>query len=174
MTARSSESEVDTLVTQYAPDIQVLSAAARGTLAAAFPGAEETADEKARLIGYAYGSGYEGTVATLILSKAGVKIGIPYGAGLVDPAKLLAGAGNVHRHVAIATPDQLRAPALKALLRAAYGAWQVRTDAVQRTWLPSKRRVRAPGGGGMVFLRSPGPSLVPVPRRLSRECCLTR
>jgi hypothetical protein len=45
---------------------------------AAFPGATETPDLQARLLGYSYGPGYKRTVATLILSKTGVKIGIPY------------------------------------------------------------------------------------------------
>jgi hypothetical protein len=58
-------------------------------LQGAFPGITETSDAQARLLGYSYGPGYKGTVATLILSKAGVKIGIPYGSSLPDPAHLL-------------------------------------------------------------------------------------
>ncbi len=58
-------------------------------------------------LGYNYCRGYKGTVATLILSKTGVKIGVPYGASLPDAMHLLAGAGKVHRHVAITEAAQL-------------------------------------------------------------------
>lgn len=94
---------------------------------AAFPNAEESADLKARVIGYVYGPGYKGTVATLILSKTGVKIGIPYGATLPDPEGLLTGVGKVHRHIAITKATQLRTPATKAVLKAALNAWRTRT-----------------------------------------------
>jgi hypothetical protein len=112
---------------QYEPEIQNLIHAARGTLRVAFRGATETADPQAHLLGYSYGPGYKGTVATLILSKTGVKIGIPYGSFLPDPAHLLAGEGKVHRHVAIKNPTELRAPELKALLHNALIAWETRT-----------------------------------------------
>ena len=114
-------------VGQYKPEIQKLIHAARGTLRVAFRGATETADPQAHLLGYSYGSGYKGTVATLILSKTGVKIGIPYGSSLPDPAHLLAGEGKVHRHVAIKNPAELRAPELKELLQNALRAWETRT-----------------------------------------------
>src|SRR4051812_39303914 len=98
----TSSAEIEILIKQYDPEIQKLTNAARKTLRAAFPRATETADLKAHLVGYSYGPGYKGTVATLILSKKGVKIGIPYGATLPDPKHLLAGEGKVHRHVAFA------------------------------------------------------------------------
>jgi hypothetical protein len=116
-----------TLIKQYDSEIQELINAARSTLRAAFPDAEETTDAKARILGYCYGPGYKGTVATLILSKTGVKIGIPYGASLRDPAHLLAGKGRIHRHVAVTQPAELNAPALKALLTEVLSAWQIRT-----------------------------------------------
>jgi hypothetical protein len=128
MTPRNTSSaQVDMLIKQYDPEIQELINAARSTVRVAFPRAAETADLQARVLGYGYGPGYKGTVATLILSKTGVKIGIPYGASLRDPAHLLAGEGKVHRHVAVTEPAQLKSPALKALLRVALSAWRVRT-----------------------------------------------
>ena len=94
---------------------------------AAFLQADETADAKARLIAYGYCSGYKGVVATLILSKAGVKIGIPYGVTLPDPTGLLEGAGKIHRHVVIASRADLARRALSTLLRATLAAWQERS-----------------------------------------------
>jgi len=113
-------------VAQYGPQTQALIAAARAALLAAFPNAEETVDLQARVLGYGYGPGYKGIIATLILSKTGVKIGIPYGAALPDPEGLLTGAGRVHRHIAITSATQLRAPATKATLKAALCAWRTR------------------------------------------------
>jgi hypothetical protein len=127
MKPRGTESlELD--VGQYEPEIQKLIHAARDTLRVAFRGAIETADPQAHLLGYSYGSGYKGTVATLILSKTGVKIGIPYGSSLPDPAHLMAGEGKVHRHVAIKNAAELRAAELKELLQNALRAWEKRTD----------------------------------------------
>ena len=120
-------SEADRLVTAYPAQTQALISVARAALMASFPGATETVDIKARVLGYGYGPGYKDTVATLILSKSGVKIGVPYGAQLADPAGLLTGQGKVHRHVPIETEAQLKNRALVALLRAAYDAWKLRS-----------------------------------------------
>jgi hypothetical protein len=82
---RAASTEADMLIGQYDPEMQRVIHAARRTMHAAFPGATQTPDLRAHLLGYSYGPGYKGTVATLILSKTGVKIGIPYGASLQDP-----------------------------------------------------------------------------------------
>lgn len=116
----------DLLIGQYEPGIQRLIQSARRTLRSAFRGATETPDPQAHLLGYSYGPGYKGTVATLILSKTGVKIGVPYGASLPDPAHLLAGEGKVHRYVAIKDSAELKAPELRALLEEALRAWETR------------------------------------------------
>ena len=121
-----SSAQIDLLIEQYGPEIQKLINAARRTLGAAFPGATETPDPTARIISYSYGPGYKRMVGTLILSKTGVRIGIPYGTQLPDPSKLLAGKGKVHRHVAITQAEQLKAPALKELLRESLRALQAR------------------------------------------------
>jgi len=119
--------EADQLVATYPAPTQALITAARAALLATFPKATESADAKARLLGYGYGPGYKGTVATLILSKTGVKIGVPYGAQLADPTGLLTGEGKVHRHIPIETAAQLSSPALKTLLKAAFSAWKARS-----------------------------------------------
>ena len=123
----SAGTELDRLVATYPASTQALINAARRTLLKAFPKAAESVDTKARLLAYSYGPGYKGTVATLILSKTGVKIGIPYGAELADPARLLTGEGKVHRHVPIEAAAQLKGSALEGLLREALGAWRARS-----------------------------------------------
>lgn len=116
------------LLEQYDPKIQSLGMAARNAVITAFPGAAESVDEKARMLAYSYGPGYKGMVATLIFSKGGVKIGIPFGATLPDPARLLAGEGKVHRHIALKDPAELKAAAVKALLKNSLQAWKARSS----------------------------------------------
>ncbi|MDP9162057.1 MAG: hypothetical protein M3O09_17760 [Acidobacteriota bacterium] len=94
----------------------------------AFPGVLETADAKGKLIAYSYGRGYKGVVATLILSKTELKIGIPFGATLTDPTGLLKGGGKVHRHVTIASLLDLAHADLSELLKANLNAWRRRSD----------------------------------------------
>jgi hypothetical protein len=99
---------------------------ARDLLLRTLPSIEETADARARIIGYGYGPGYQGMVATLILGKKGVKIGLLHGATLPDPEGLLAGAGRVHRHIPITTTSELKLPAVRELIRQALEAWRGR------------------------------------------------
>lgn len=131
MRLNDSSAQIDLLIDQYGPEIRKLIGFARRALQSAFPGCVETADSKARLIGYSYGPGYKGTVSTLSLSKTGVKIGIPFGASLKDPAHLLKGEGKVHRHVAVVEPADLQTPALKSLLRETLSAWKLRARAAE-------------------------------------------
>jgi hypothetical protein len=107
--------------------VQELALSARQLVLTALPDAVELPDPKAHLVGYGYGTGYKDVVATLILSKTGVKIGLAHGASLPDPAALLRGAGKVHRHIDVRTQEQLRRAEVKQLLDAALSAWRRRT-----------------------------------------------
>jgi len=126
---QSHESAIRKLMSRY-PDIHTLIFASRSALKAAFPGIQEEADLKAGLISYNYGPGYKGVVATLILSKSGVKIGIPYGAALKDPCGLLQGKGKVHRHIVITSPARLKQADVRSLLLACLEAWERRSQGV--------------------------------------------
>jgi hypothetical protein len=106
--------------------VQELALAARQLLLAALPDAIEIPDAKAKLVGYGYGTGYKDIVATLLLSKTGVKIGLAQGASLPDPTSLLQGAGKVHRYVEVRTQEQLRQAEVQQLLQAALSAWRRR------------------------------------------------
>jgi hypothetical protein len=94
------------LLAVFPAPVQTLARSARDFVLAALPDAVEI-PAKAKVIGYGYGPGYKHMVATLILSKGGVKIGLVQGASLPDPAALLKGAGKVHRYIDISTRDQL-------------------------------------------------------------------
>jgi len=122
----TSEKAIETFLASYPAEVGELAHAARRLLREAFPDAEETLDESAKVIGYGYGPGYKGVVGTLILSRTGVKVGIVRGSELPDPKHLMQGSGKVHRHVVLQTLADLKRPGLKALLEAALTAWQER------------------------------------------------
>jgi hypothetical protein len=103
--------------------------AARDFLAEALPGATETLDGSAKLLGYSYGPGYKGLVCTLLLSQTSVKLGISRGSELPDPKQLMQGSGKVHRHVQLRRTADLKRPGLKPLLKAALTAWKKRNEA---------------------------------------------
>jgi len=126
MPAPTMSPDLQQLMGNYSDGVRELMTGARQLLFSELPGVKEFPDVKTRVIGYGTGASYKETIATLILSKGGVKIGIVGGAGLPDPAHLLEGSGKVHRHVAIQKPADLKRPALRSLVRTAYEAWNNR------------------------------------------------
>ncbi len=117
---------VHDLAISFPAEIQDLVLQARAVILECVPGAEETVDQPGRVIGYGFGSGYSGVVCVIIPSRTGVKLGIPYSVDLPDPKRLLAGAGKMHRHVAIRAAADLDRAGIKPLLRAAHAAWKRR------------------------------------------------
>jgi hypothetical protein len=115
-----------TLLARYDAPVREAAEALRALLREALPGVEETADESAGVIGYGYGPGYKGLIATIILSKKGAKLGLTGGASLPDPEGLLAGGGKVHRYVKVPTPEAARRPGVRALVEAAKAAFEAR------------------------------------------------
>jgi hypothetical protein len=124
----SNATEVETLLAPYPREVRDVALAAREFLADTLPGAAETVDGSAKLLGYSYGPGYKGLVCTLLLSQTGVKLGIARGSELPDPKQLMKGSGKVHRHVQLRTRADLKQPGLKPLLKAALAAWKNRTE----------------------------------------------
>jgi len=91
------------------------------------PRVQEIPDKGARVIGYGYGTGYRDMVATIILSRGGVKLGLVRGAELADPHRLLEGKGKVHRYIAFTNLEQVNRPGVKALLEKTHAAWKERS-----------------------------------------------
>jgi hypothetical protein len=112
-------SELDQLLSRYDPDVRRTARAARRLVRRLLPDAVEQIDHPGGRVGYALSARMADVVFVILLSKAGVKLGIADGATLADPAGLLTGAGKRHRHIPIASPEALEAPALLALLRRA-------------------------------------------------------
>src|SRR4051812_27271918 len=77
--------EAEAIFARYPTTVGEIARAARALLLARLPGAEEQPDAAANVVGYGYGAGYKGLIATIILSKGGVKLGLTKGAGLPDP-----------------------------------------------------------------------------------------
>ncbi len=71
-----SPKDVETFLAAYPPEVRDVALAARNLLRQAVPGASETLNAPAKIISYSYAPGYKGLVCTLMLSRAGVKVGI--------------------------------------------------------------------------------------------------
>ena len=133
--ATDTEEAVGGLLRAYPPEVQAVALRVRELILRTLPRAEETVDSSSKLLGYGYGSGYRGVVCTLILSKAGVKLGVFRGAELPDPERLLAGSGKVHRHIPFKLVEDVERRGVTQLLAEALAAWQLRSGegAVGRT-----------------------------------------
>jgi len=118
---------LDDLLARCPASVQALAKSARTFLLKALPGAEESIDESAPVIGYGYGPGYKGLICTLLVSKSGVKLGLAHGAKLPDPERLLEGAGKVHKFVHIRTAADLRKASLTQLVKAASASARARS-----------------------------------------------
>src|SRR5262245_4208541 len=122
----ATPNDVEAFLKLYPAEVGELARAARKLIKKIVPKAEEKLDTSAKVIGFGYGPGYKGVVCTLILSKTGVKLGIPYGASMPDPEGLLRGAGKVHRHVVLENAADLKEPGVKALIEAVVEGWKAR------------------------------------------------
>jgi hypothetical protein len=115
------------LLARYPPAVRALANGARKLIKRALPRAQESVDAAAGMLSYGYGPGYKGMVCTLILSKAGAKIGLVRGSELDDPRGLLEGTGKVHRYIAVTSAADLDKPGVTDLIAATYDAWKTRT-----------------------------------------------
>lgn len=115
---------VEDLLAAYSPEVRALSLQTRAFLLKIIPKAVEEVGTRPAIIGYGFSSKYADLICTIMPAKARVTLGIAHGTELPDPENLMEGAGKVHRHVKIRTNEDLRNPALKALLHAAVSRWK--------------------------------------------------
>lgn len=130
---RAKSRGFEQLLTLYPPKVQDLARQTRELILELVPKAEQAVDAKRPFISYGFGPGYKGIVCVISLSKAGVKLVLAHAAALPDPTGLLEGAGNVHRHIAVKTPDDLRQPGVRPLVAATYQAWRDRRSRLSPT-----------------------------------------
>ena len=119
--------EWDALLAAYPAAVRDLAVRARDLVFSRVPEAVESVDTKAKVIGYGFGPGYDDMICTIILSKAGVKLGLVGGAKLPDPEGLLEGTGKVHRYVVLENAADVSRPGVKALLDSGIAAWKRKT-----------------------------------------------
>ena len=112
----------DKILAQFPEGVAAMGSSLRQFLLGHLKGITEQPDPKANVIGYSYGAGYKDLICTIILSKKGIKLGFYKGAELRDLKKLLTGSGKVHRYVEINSEEDIRNPALLALLEHAVQA----------------------------------------------------
>ena len=116
------------LAKTYPPAVQDLAREARAFVLDLMGGdALESIDASGPYVFYSYAAGYKGLVCSLILSKAGVKLGLAHGASLDDPHKLLEGAGKVHKHIPLKSSADLKRAPVKALVKAAITRWHAKS-----------------------------------------------
>lgn len=115
------------IIAAYPPAVQNLAQALDQLLLKLVPAIYRTGAPGDGTVGYQRGPGYKGTLFTMILSKQGVKLGIPYGASLVDPHDILRGSGKVHRFFPITTLTDLDNDHLRNLIHTAVQAWEDRS-----------------------------------------------
>ena len=125
---KQETNEVLEFLNGYPTKVQDIALRLRSIVRSAVPGACETLDRSARIVGYGFGPGYSDTICVIIPSKKGVKLGIARATELPDPRGLLEGSGKVHRHVAFAERSDLRRAGLKALLASSLAAWRKRSE----------------------------------------------
>jgi hypothetical protein len=117
------------LLATYPDDVQLLARNTRKLLRELLPSAKERVDSSGPYVFYGYGTGYNGVVCNMMLSKKGVKLGIADGADLDDPSGLLEGAGKRHRHIVLKQPSDLRKAGIRPLIRSALRAWRAKQTA---------------------------------------------
>src|SRR4051812_23065931 len=105
------------LLARYPAGVQDLARAACSLIQITLEDADETVDSAAGVIGYGRGTGYSGLWCTVILSKKGIKIGLPGSASWPNPRGLLEGTGKRHRYVACSTLAELERPGIMELIQ---------------------------------------------------------
>jgi hypothetical protein len=104
--------------------VREIAARTRALVMVALPGATEQVDPPSRITAYGYNRTYKGLICAIAPQKEYVNLMFSRGAELPDPSGLLAGTGKRARHVKLKSPDDVTAPALRALLDDAVRLYQ--------------------------------------------------
>jgi hypothetical protein len=121
MRTRKPPSELRAFLAAFPPPVARLFLATRRAVLAAAPDANELIYDAYNAVSAAYSftERLKEAFCHVAAYPGHVNLGFNRGAGLDDPAGILVGTGARIRHVRVSTPADLRAPALRALLRAA-------------------------------------------------------
>lgn len=111
--------EFNDFLSSYSPVAQDLARQARALIFDVAPEVSEHVYPVMKVIRYGLdGNKLAGIVFYLAPLREGVNLGLHHGTSLPDPKGLLEGTGKNLRHVKLRKAEQVREPALRALLKA--------------------------------------------------------
>lgn len=110
--------EVRAFLTAYNPTVQEVALKARALVLEVAPEAVEQIDVSAKMLAYGFAATYKDMICAIQPHKTYVNFGLPRGAELPDPKKLLTGTGKHARHVKLTSAEQVDMPELRGLLEA--------------------------------------------------------
>ncbi|HEX8844840.1 MAG TPA: DUF1801 domain-containing protein [Pyrinomonadaceae bacterium] len=111
--------EFDDFISSYQKEVQAIARQVRDLIFQVAPGVSEHVYPAMKVIRYGLeGNKMAGLVFFLMPLKDRVNLGFNHGTSLPDPKGLLEGTGKNLRHVKLKNVESVRAPALRALLKA--------------------------------------------------------
>lgn len=115
------EVQLEEFLAKYDPSIQEFTRRVRSKLQQLIPGAQELVyDNYAGLvIGFGPSERPSEAILSIAVRPQWVTLCFIWGVKLPDPHELLQGSGNQVRNIRLATPEDLDAPAVRALIAAA-------------------------------------------------------
>ncbi|NYT40158.1 hypothetical protein HZY97_05280 [Sphingomonas sp. R-74633] len=118
----ATEAQLEGFIARFTPEIAGRVRAGRAVLRARLPGANELVYDNynALAIGYAPGRKTTGAILSLAVYPRNVLLYFLPGIGLPDPEGLLEGEGRQSRYVCLKEVALLDAPAIRALIAAAF------------------------------------------------------
>ena len=114
----SPEEQLAGFLAKYTPEVAAQAVAARAKMRARLPGAIEMVYDNynALVIGYCPTERPSEVLFSLAIMPRWVTLCFFQGDLLNDPEKLLQGSGTIARHIRLASPEKLDAPAVVALM----------------------------------------------------------
>jgi len=113
---------VEEFLAGYSPDVREVALRVRALVLGAMPDATERVHPGWKVMQYGRGGKMAGMIFAISPLRDSVNLGLSRGATAPDPAGLLRGTGKQIRHVKLTRPDEVDAPALRALIAAAVAA----------------------------------------------------
>lgn len=110
--------KIKTFLGAYDPAVQEIALEARAVVMQLAPDALEQIDVPAKMLAYGFAATYKDMICVIMPQKSYVNLGLPRGATLPDPDKLLTGAGKKARHVKLTSAKEVDSPAIRALIQA--------------------------------------------------------
>jgi hypothetical protein len=145
----TAESDLESFIAEFAPEVQVRIRSCRAKMQARFPGAVQSVYDNYNFLVIGFGpTSPSDAVFSLAAHRRGVNLCfLQGGPELPDPSHLLRGSGTTVRNLPLDSADDLDLPEVRALLDTATGRATVPMDASERGELvirsvSAKRRAR--------------------------------